>query len=137
MNQQLKITLWVALGGSLGTLCRFTLDLLLTQPTSTWLANVLGSFLLATFAGLTTTRTSTHPSQFGLTVGFCGAFTTMSTLMANTASLYNANSPTAAALYLAASLSIGLLATFAGFALGKYLAKPRPPQPAHTPPQKP
>src|SRR5690554_370580 len=105
MNEQLKITLWVALGGSLGTFCRYALSLILYQPASTLIVNILGSFLLAAIAGWAANRVlSTLWTQYGLAIGFCGAFTTMSTLAADAANL-NTISTLATALYLAASLA--------------------------------
>lgn len=121
MPEQLKITLWIALGGSLGTLARFALTLMFGVP-GTLIVNILGTFLLATLAGWTATRMlGTLWTQYGLGVGFCGAFTTMSTLTADTFFLFSKSSPLHAALYLGTSLVLGLLAAATGFAFGQRL----------------
>ncbi len=138
MNEQLKISLWIALGGSLGTLARFALNVMFGAP-GTIVVNVLATFLLAALAGWAATRMlDTLWTQYGLGVGFCGAFSTMSTLTADTFILFSKPSPLHAALYLSTSLALGLLAAFAGFAFGqrffiKQTASEKPPLPPEHP----
>src|SRR3954447_12005899 len=75
----------VAIAGSLGTLARYAIDyyaggrlLPHHQVTATFAINVLGSFLLGILIGVP----PADKTQIILGVGFLGAFTTFSTLMA-------------------------------------------------------
>lgn len=77
----------IAVGGVLGTLARFGLQGWVqerfgaeTFPGGTLAVNVLGSLLLGFLARLATGSALLTPDlRAGLTIGFCGAFTTMST----------------------------------------------------------
>lgn len=121
MNTQLKITIWIAIGGSLGTLARFAANQIIGVP-GTLIVNILGSFILATLAGWTATRMlDTYWTQYGLGVGFCGAFTTMSALAADTFHIQTTHTAPTAALYLATTLALGLAAATTGFAFGQRL----------------
>ncbi len=126
MSEQLKITLLVALGGSLGTLLRhgFNLATLFTPyPLGTLLENIVGSLLLSLLAGWAASRAlSTLWAQYGFGVGFCGGFTTMSTLAADAVVLSAALSPWQAAIYLALSLIGGLAAAWVGYEIGRHVA---------------
>jgi CrcB protein len=112
----------VAIAGSLGTLARYAIDyyaggrlLPHHQVTATFAINVLGSFLLGILIGV-------HPAdktRIILGVGFLGAFTTFSTLMAQV--YHAAGDGRAAHGVLLPTLSVGLGATavYAGVALAQ------------------
>lgn len=77
----------VALGGILGALARVYIPWpALTNDQSppdlmpTLIINLLGAILLGFVSGYATTRSWPEPIDKGLTVGFFGSFTTMSTL---------------------------------------------------------
>jgi CrcB protein len=76
----------VAFGGAMGSCCRYQAGLWLQSasqqlqlPLATTLVNCLGSLLLGLVAGFFATD-KTNPIFLLLGVGFCGGFTTFSTL---------------------------------------------------------
>jgi CrcB protein len=122
----LSALLVVALGGALGSVARYVAGVLFLPasggfPTGTLLVNVVGAFLIGCFARLTLTTESDQLLRLALTTGFCGGFTTFSTLSAETITLVQQGRTARAALYIASSLVLGLGAT----ALGLFLTKPR------------
>ena len=83
----MEAALLVGLGGALGAVCRFwvySTVALEDLPVATVLVNVLGSFLagLFVFAGVGT------PAHQVAVVGFCGSFTTFSSLAVETVQLW-------------------------------------------------
>lgn len=111
---------WVALAGSAGALARWLVDGWLGQrrfPWATLLVNVSGSLLL----GLVTGLVLFHGQPSALTqlvgVGFCGGYTTFSTVSVDTVRLVRERRY---ALGLANSLA-NLILTVAGGALGLLL----------------
>jgi CrcB protein len=78
---------YIALGGILGTVARYVLQGwvqqrsgLATFPVGTLAINLIGSFVLGLVIRLATGSTLISPDlRAALTIGFCGAFTTMST----------------------------------------------------------
>jgi CrcB protein len=78
---------YITLGGILGTLSRYFMQgwvqqssTLETFPIGTLFINLIGSFILGLVIRLATGSTLISPDlRAGLTIGFCGAFTTMST----------------------------------------------------------
>jgi CrcB protein len=116
----------VAIGGVFGTLARYAVHLALVPrsphafPTGTLVVNLVGSLVLGFVMGYATvTGALGTRMQAGLSVGFCGAFTTMSAFALETGSLLAAAQYGRAAAYLGATLlgSIGLAAV--GVVLGQ------------------
>ena len=78
---------YITLGGVLGTLARYFLQGwvqqrsgLATFPVGTLAINLVGSFILGLVIRVATGSTLVSPDlRAALTIGFCGAFTTMST----------------------------------------------------------
>lgn len=78
---------YITLGGILGTLARYFLQGwvqqrsgLATFPVGTLIINLIGSFVLGMVVRFGTGSTLISPDlRAGLTIGLCGAFTTMST----------------------------------------------------------
>jgi CrcB protein len=127
---------YVALGSAVGGLARYGLGTWLQRhlddrmpragalsfPVGTLLVNVTGSFLL----GLLVVAISRHAEdgdamRLLLGVGFCGGYTTFSTFSYDTVALMEGGAGTLAAMNVAASLALALLATLAGAALGRVL----------------
>ena len=105
----------VLVGGMLGTALRLALDLLVHQPLSTLLINVVGSLAL----GFLTARVwPTAPAwlKAGLGPGLLGSFTTFSALAVQVVQLGFSFS---ALLLTLLSVLLGLAAAFAGLRLGR------------------
>ena len=97
-------------GGCAGAVARVLLGEALphtpgTWPWATFLANVLGAFLLGWVAAR-----APRPRRALLGAGFCGAFTTFSALQLELLELLDADRIGLAVLYAGASVAAGLLA---------------------------
>lgn len=116
--------LYVAAAGVAGTLARYGIGLAIGPRSFPWATlgiNVAGSFLIglvitAGTQGLLSPRTTT-----ALAVGFLGAFTTYSTFAYETFTLGHGDRLLRAALYVGASVVLGVLAAGLGYRLGTSL----------------
>jgi CrcB protein len=123
----------IAVGGSLGTLARYATDRSLVPtplgfPWATFAVNVGGSFLLGLIVTLVVERWP--PTRFVrpfAAIGFCGGFTTFSTLAVEATQRVQHGRVGLAAAYLMASLTAGILAATVGMTLarGRLLPVPR------------
>lgn len=123
----------VFVGGLLGGLAREGLTTVWpggTIPWATLTINVVGAFLLAVVAEVVTARSlHRHPviavrvvrPLFG--TGFCGGFTTFSSLAVALDVLTRDGRPAAAGAYLGLSLVLGLAAAVAGSGVGRAAAR--------------
>lgn len=116
----------VAVGGAVGTAAREGLALAIPDaggfPVAIFGINVVGAFVLGL---LLEALTRSGPDVGGRRLvrllagtGFCGGFTTYSSLATATAVLLADGSSGTAVLYAAATVLVGGLATWAGIALG-------------------
>jgi len=118
---------FIALGGLAGTLARYALQGWLQPragafPVGTLAVNVLGSLALGFIARLGTGSAVLNPEvRAGLTIGFCGGFTTMSTFSYETVALLNDGQLWRAGLYAGGSVLGCLTAVYAGAALANRL----------------
>ena len=118
----------LALGGALGTLSRYWLSGVIHEsagpgfPYGTLAVNALGCFL-AGFLATVGQATGQMPPEARLlfSVGFCGAFTTFSTLILETGLLYKGGQLWHAVLNIALSVLAGALALVLGAWIGKQL----------------
>jgi CrcB protein len=118
-------TVWlIALGGVAGTLARYGLQGWVQLragggfPTGTLAVNVLGSFVLGFIMRFAVGTTVVSPElRAGLAIGFCGAFTTMSTFGYETLGLLRDGQYGFAGLYLGATIAGSLGAILIGSAL--------------------
>lgn len=115
----LRLLLAVAAGGLAGTAARLAVDALLPHardgfPWSTLLVNVLGSLLLG-FLVARVWPVAPEWLRAGLGAGVLGSFTTFSALAVAMLEL----PPAAAAVYLAASVVLGLGAALLGLRVGR------------------
>lgn len=126
MATPLRQTLFVALGGAMGTLFRHALNMWTFAPAfpvGTVIENVTGALLLGVVTGwLATRKDAPDWLRSGVGVGFCGGYTTMSTFAADTfvVSVYQA--PAMAGAYVGVSLVFGLALAWFGIAAGKSMA---------------
>lgn len=117
----------VGAGGFLGTVLRHRLGVWFPHtaggwPPTTFTVNMTGAFLLGVLLeALTRLGSDTGWRQrvrLGVGTGFCGAFTTYSTLAVDTDLLVRGHHWPAAAGYALATVLTGLVATGAGIAVG-------------------
>ena len=132
----MRIVLWsygfVAIGGALGAMARFGLNVLLQRdiefPWGTLAANVLGCFILGVVAQLVATsawfnEAGIIPDQYRLlfAIGFCGSFTTLSTLVMEMHTMLQRNELFYAFSYFVATMIGGFAFFYAGFVLLRML----------------
>lgn len=117
--------LFVALGGAVGSVCRYLLGLLPIRtsagfPVITLGINVLGAFFIGILTALALRHTGLDPHlSLLLKVGLCGGFTTFSTFCNETVQLSQTGHLALALLYAALSVVLGVAAVLAGQALVK------------------
>jgi fluoride exporter len=120
---------YVAAGGLAGTLARYVLQGWIQTrsgvgvfPLGTLAINLAGSFVLGFVIRFATGSTVVSPEmRAGLTIGFCGAFTTMSTFSYESVRLLGDGEYGWAALYMGGTIAGCLAAVIAGTALAEKL----------------
>ena len=118
----------VGVGGFFGAIARRVLDSWVSGradsafPFGTLVVNVTGAFLLGVLFAWAIER-DVLPSEVRgpLLIGFVGAYTTFSTLMLESWRLVEDGAWQLAALNLAGSVALGLLAVVGGMAVGRLL----------------
>ncbi len=112
---------YVTLGGIAGTLARWYLGGFIQErsggvfPSGTLVINLAGSFLIGFIIRYATGSTTISPElRGGLTIGFCGAFTTMSTFSYETVRLLADGDYARAALYAGGTMVGCLMAVVLG-----------------------
>ncbi len=118
--------LHLIVGGIAGTCARYALSGAIYQlagtefPYGTLVVNLLGCGLIGLFAGLAEERLLLGPNaRVLLMAGFCGAFTTFSTFMLETANLLKDGEVFQASVNVGASVVAGFIA----FKLGLLVAE--------------
>lgn len=109
----------VFLGGGLGSLCRFSIGLLLNRydlnfPLGTLIANAISCFLLGMLLSWSLKGELATPYRLMWATGFCGGFSTFSTFSAESLQLFQQGNAALALLNIAGSLLIGLFFVFLG-----------------------
>jgi fluoride exporter len=120
--------LYIALGGVAGTLSRYGLEGWIQSrtatgfPVGTLAVNLSGSLLLGFILRLATGAAVISPDlRAGLTIGFCGAFTTMSTFSYESVALLADGDYVRAAIYMTATILGCVIAVLLGTALASKL----------------
>jgi len=121
--------LYISIGGLLGTLARYGLQGWVQTrsgagvfPVGTLVINLVGSFVLGFVIRFATGSTVVSPEMRGaLTIGFCGAFTTMSTFSYESVALLGAGEYGRAAAYMGGTIVGCLAAVIAGTAIAERL----------------
>jgi CrcB protein len=121
--------LWyIAAGSAIGGVSRYLLGGLVqrlldtTFPAGTLLINITGSLLLGAILRYGVETPTLTPELRGfLTIGLCGGYTTFSTFSYETVALMEDGQWPRAALYVALSVSLSVLAAFLGFAAAREL----------------
>ena len=126
MNTNILNLLAVFIGGGTGASLRYIITKTATKccglgHVGTFSANILGCFIIGYIFGFTLQKTEIIPPvlKLALTVGFLGGLTTFSTFSCEAFCFLKDGKFMHCALYVIASFVIGLLATFAGYLLGK------------------
>jgi fluoride exporter len=130
-------TLWVAVGGALGSIARYWVAIAVARllgpqfPWGTILINIVGSFVIGFFAALTATGTGrlSVPSDLRIfvMVGVCGGFTTFSAFSLQTLDLMRDGRTVQALANVGLSVMLCLVAVAAGHYGATTLAAPAKP----------
>ena len=115
--------LLVALGGAAGSVARFLVVTGMGRAVAGWplgtlMVNVAGSFAIGVLFVVLTQRAQLAPV---LVAGFLGGFTTFSAFSLDTLRLWTAGAFGQAAVYVAASVGLSLVAVTAGAWLFQFL----------------
>lgn len=115
--------LQVAIGGALGSMARYGVNVLAGRllpgyPLGTLVVNVLGCLIMGFMAGTIAHRGGQHLAPLLLT-GFLGGFSTFSTFSLDALTLWQRGEGVVAASYVLASVFLSLAAVFAGLALAR------------------
>ena len=119
----MPVTLWVAIGGALGSVARYWVALWMLPmsrdlPWGTIVINIIGSFAISFFGTLTVEHGRFPISDVGRTffmVGICGGFTTFSSFSLQTLELLKAGAVGRAFLNIAISVALCLASVTAGY----------------------
>ena len=118
----------IGLGGILGANARYLVADWAAQkfgtgfPYGTFIINISGSFLLGLFMAFLQDRAFIHPNyRLFFATGFCGAYTTFSTLTFESLRLWQDGSILLGFTNMIGSMIIGMLAVFVGFLLGRVI----------------
>lgn len=122
----IKTLLMVGLGGGAGSMLRYLCQRWIYNfyphpfPWGTFLVNIVGCFLIGVFYSLSEKSNILTPEwRLLLTTGFCGGFTTFSAFTFEGIDLMKENRTGLLLAYIAASVLVGLLATYIGIRLAK------------------
>jgi len=121
MKFDLRIALAIAIGGALGSVARYVLNVAIQSrvadpfPLGIMVINVSGSLLLGFLMRLSLETTALSPElRLFLTTGFCGGFTTFSTFSYDALTLFESGAIRSAWTYLIGSVALSVLGAFAG-----------------------
>ena len=124
--------LFVAIGGALGAMARFGLNVFMQRdvafPWGTLSANLLGCLVMGAIAQLVATATWFNeagiiPDQYRLlfAIGFCGSFTTLSALVMEMHTMLQRNELFASFAYFTATMAGGFACFYFGFVITRLL----------------
>lgn len=89
------------------------------MPVGTFVVNIVGCLIIGFVSGLPAANCLSPQMRLLLTTGFCGGFTTFSTFMNENAALMGEGHYVMTAVYVVASLAVGLVGVWVGNALAK------------------
>jgi CrcB protein len=113
--------LLVLVGSAVGGLMRFITSYLIQQkigarfPTGTFAVNLIGCFLIGMIFSLAAKNAQgSDDLKLLLATGFCGGFTTFSAFAIENMELFKSGNNLTALTYILLSVTLGIIATFAG-----------------------
>jgi len=122
----MKLLLLASLGGAIGAGARYLVGITVTRvvgigtllPWATLIVNIVGSFLIGVLIATLALRITGSPElRTFLATGILGGFTTFSAFSLDVVSLLEKKEQGLAALYIAGSVGLSILALFAGLVL--------------------
>ncbi len=120
----------LSIGGTIGTIGRYIVGVYSAKlfgvdfPYGTLIVNTIGSFILSFFMILSTEKLSIDPAwRFLIAIGFCGAFTTMSTFTYETFALFMEGMYLRVLLNILLNMSLPVTATFFGILCAKIIGE--------------
>lgn len=118
----MKNLILVFLGGGLGSALRYYISLhyqtsSISFPKATFIVNLIGALLIGLIVGYQLKHSLLSHWHLLLAVGFCGGFTTFSTLSLENYHLYKAEAWGILAIYLSSSILLGMLLVALGIFL--------------------
>jgi CrcB protein len=124
-----ETTLWVAIGGAVGSVARYWVALWMLPlsrdlPWGTMLINVVGSFVISFFGTLTVEHgryASPELWRIAVMVGICGGFTTFSSFSLQTLELLRSGALGHALLNIGLSVTLCLASVTLGYLAGERL----------------
>lgn len=129
MTNAWGMSILVGLGGFAGSVARYGLSvasqrLSIDWPVGTVAANVFGCLAIGILTGLSARGETLSPGmRLALATGFCGGFTTMSSMIYETAEMIRASEHLHAALYVAGTFLFSMTAFIMGFMAVRIIAK--------------
>jgi CrcB protein len=118
----------IAVGGSIGAILRYLTGVYSAKFFGTWLSygtlivNVVGSFILSFFMILFLEKLSLDPLwRLFVAIGFCGSYTTLSSITYETLSIVMDGDYVRALLNVALNFGLSFLSAFAGIVLARML----------------
>jgi fluoride exporter len=115
----------VAAGGAVGSVLRYLISrmpFVAVLPWATLLVNVVGSFVLGLFLTVAGSRVEiSQEARAFVAIGLLGGFTTFSTFSQQTLSLWQAERFAFAGLNVLLNVTLGLLAAWLGWRVGRLL----------------
>jgi CrcB protein len=122
----LKTIIYIAIGGAIGSVLRFLTTIFVSKfwsnqfPLATFIANVVGCFLIGLIIGFLAKNQLTDSNlKWFLVTGFWGGFTTFSAFGMENVTLLQNNNSLMAFGYIALSLLLGIFAVWFGLFVAK------------------
>lgn len=128
MPRQLFFSLLIGVGGAAGSISRYGISLVmqrfvLTWPAGTLTANMLGCFVIGVVTSAAERGGVSPEVRLTLATGFCGGFTTMSSMIYETAGLLRSGGYGAAAAYVGATVVLSMAAFVTGSVLVRFFVR--------------